>query len=114
MIIAVDFDGTLCEDKYPEIGAPMVGAVDVMRKLHEAGHYLILWTCRTGEELKHAVNWCLAQGIPLNRINDHCPENVAKYGEGGLKVYADRYIDDKAGFSSWFDEEERLRELGYL
>ena len=41
-------------------------------------------------------------------MNDHCPENLAKYGEGGMKVYADRYIDDKAGFTSWFEEMEKL------
>lgn len=110
MIIAVDFDGTLCEDAYPAIGAARPGAVSSMRRLYEDGHYLILWTCRTGELLKEAVNWCLEQGIPLSRINDHCPANVAKYGEGGLKVYADRYIDDKAGFASWFDE---MKALGY-
>lgn len=114
MIVAVDFDGTLCEDKYPAIGELRPGALEVMRQLHEAGHYLILWTCRCGDELKQAVNWCLERGIPIDRVNDHCPDNVAKYGEGGLKIYADRYIDDRAGFSSWFDEEEILKAKGFL
>ena len=108
MIIAVDFDGTLCENRYPEIGYPMPRAIDSMRRLHEDGHYLILWTCRTGERLKDAINWLLAHGIPIDRVNDHCPDNLAEYGEGGMKVYADRYIDDKAGFTSWFEEMEKL------
>lgn len=114
MIIAVDFDGTLCENKYPEIGELLPRALEVMKQLHEAGHYLILWTCRCGDDLKQAINWCLEHGIPIDRVNDHCPENVAKYGEGGLKIYADRYIDDKAGFISWFDEEETLKAKGFL
>ena len=108
MIIAGDFDGTLWEDRYPEIGYPMPQAIASMRRLHEDGHYLILWTCRTGERLKDAINWLLERGVPIDRVNDHCPENLAKYGEGGLKVYADRYIDDKAGFTSWFEEMEKL------
>lgn len=105
MIIAVDFDGTLCTDKYPSLGEPAVGAVKAMQELHKAGHYLIIWTCRTGERLKDAVNWLLANGIPFDRINDHNPENVAKYGEAGNKVYADIYIDDRnlGGFVGWFD-----------
>ena len=51
MIIAVDFDGTLCMGTYPEIGSPKPYAVEVMNKLKADGHYLILWTCRWGERL---------------------------------------------------------------
>lgn len=104
MIIAVDFDGTLCKSQYPAIGDVMPGAWDVMHELHEAGHYLIIWTCRTGQRLADAVNWLLEMDIPFNRINDHCPDNVAKYGDGGPKVYADLYIDDKnlGGFPGWY------------
>lgn len=103
MIIAVDFDGTLCEDQYPHIGKPMEGAVKAMADLSRQGHYLIVWTCRTGERLKDAVNWLREHHIPFSRINDHCPDNVAKYGDGGLKVYADVYIDDRnlGGFPGW-------------
>lgn len=110
MIIAVDFDGTLCEDQYPHIGKPMEGAVSAMQTLHEAGHYLIIWTCRTGEMLKDAVNWLLEHGIPFDRVNDHCPANLAQYGDGGHKVYADVYIDDRnlGGFVGWFDALDAL------
>lgn len=111
MIIAVDFDGTLAENKYPEIGKPMQGAVESMKRLYNDGHYLIIWTCRTGELLKDAINWLLAEGIPFHRVNDHNPENLAEYGgDGGLKIYADVYIDDKnlGGFVGWYDAMELL------
>lgn len=113
MIIAVDFDGTLCINKYPEIGAPQPGAVKVMKELHDQGHYLIIWTCRTGKLLLEAINWLLGQGIPFDRINDHCPNNVAKYGDGGPKIYADVYIDDKAlgGFPGWFVALDQLKDM---
>lgn len=65
MIIAVDFDGTLSMGPYPEIRNPKPYAVEMMNKLKDDGHYIILWTCRRGERLEDALNWLLEQGIPL-------------------------------------------------
>lgn len=111
MIIAVDFDGTLFRDAFPAVGEVMPGAVEAMRALHRAGHYLIIWTCRYGDRLLDAVNALATHGIPFDRINDHNPDNVAKYGgESGKKVYAHLYIDDKnlGGFPGW---EVALKEI---
>lgn len=80
MIIAVDFDGTLCESAYPSIGDVMPGAKKSLEELREKGHYIIIWTCRTGELLVNAINWLLEEGIPFDRVNDHDPENLAIYG----------------------------------
>lgn len=104
MIIAVDFDGTLFRDAFPAVGEVMPGAVDAMRALHRAGHYIIIWTCRHGDRLLDAINALTAHGIPFDRINDHNPENIRQYGgEAGKKVYAHIYIDDKnlGGFPGW-------------
>lgn len=104
MIIAVDFDGTLFRDAFPAVGEVMPGAVDAMRALHRAGHYIIIWTCRHGDRLLDAINALTAHGIPFDRVNDHNPDNVAKYGgESGKKVYAHIYIDDRnlGGFPGW-------------
>ena len=103
MIIAVDFDGTISRGKYPAIDGEQPYAGEVLRKLHEQGHYIIIWTCRCGERLLEAINWMVAHNIPFDRINDHNPENLAKYGEGGKKIYAHCYIDDKniGGFPGW-------------
>lgn len=113
MIIAVDFDGTLCRDAYPSIGEPMPGAIKGMQDLKAQGHYLIIWTCRTGDRLRDAVNWLLEQGIPFDRVNDHSAANIALYGAGGNKVYADVYIDDKAlgGFPGWFVAMDQLKDM---
>ncbi|MCE8193180.1 hypothetical protein JFY65_03210 [Porphyromonas gingivalis] len=111
MIIAVDFDGTLFRDAFPAVGEVMPGAVDAMRALHRAGHYLIIWTCRYGDRLLDAVSALVAHGIPFDRINDHNPENIRQYGgEAGKKVYAHIYIDDKnlGGFPGW---EVALKEI---
>lgn len=108
MIIAVDFDGTLHDGQYPVIGKPKPGAAEVMRRFKNEGHYLILWSCRTGEPLIDAVNWMAHHNIPFSRVNDHNPENVALYGDAGKKVFAHLYIDDRqiGGLPDW-EEIER-------
>ena len=51
-IIAIDFDGTIVEHKYPAIGAPIKGAIDTIKELQARGHRIILWTMRSGRELE--------------------------------------------------------------
>ena len=58
MTIAVDFDGTIVEHKYPKIGKEIPFAIDTLRTLSEEGHKLILWTSRDGELLEEALAFC--------------------------------------------------------
>lgn len=95
MIYAIDFDGTLCEDAYPEIGAPRPAVIDLCKVAKKAGEKLILWTCRQGDDLKAAVEWCAAQGVTFDAVNDNLPEMIEKFGNNCRKVNADAYIDDK-------------------
>lgn len=103
MIIAVDFDGVVSASTYPAVGVAHVGAVDALRQLHEEGHRLILWTCREGEDLLRAINWCLDSGIRWDNINCNDRDNIRKYENDTRKVYADLYVDDKqvGGFPGW-------------
>ena len=103
MIICIDFDGTIVDDAYPQVGKLKEGAKDVINNLVNSGHYVIIWTCRTGELMLNAINFLLTEGICFDQVNNHCPDNVFKYGPGGKKVYADVYIDDKnlGGFPGW-------------
>jgi trehalose-6-phosphatase len=68
-IIAVDFDGTIVEHVYPDIGAPVEGALETMTALAARGHKLILWTMRSGDKLDAAVEYLKKNGIPLWGIN---------------------------------------------
>lgn len=105
MIIAVDFDGTICRGTYPSIEGSQPYAVETLKKLHDDGHYIIIWTCRSGEKLTEAINWMLENGIPFNRVNAHNPENLKLYGDDSRKVYAHVYVDDKQvyGLPPWPD-----------
>lgn len=96
-IIAVDFDGTLCENKWPDIGAPNEELFSYLKLQQQRyGVRLILWTCRSGERLQKAVSFCSEHGLEFDAINENLPDVVALYGDNTRKISADVYIDDKA------------------
>ena len=74
-IIAIDFDGTLCTNAWPEIGEPHDEMINFMKKLHQKGHKIILWTCREGENLEKALEWCSERGIIFDAVNDNIEEH---------------------------------------
>ena len=94
--IAVDFDGTLAEDRFPEIGEPIFANIAALLAEQAYGAKIILWTCRTGRKLGEAVEWCGKQGIRFDAVNGNLPENIEKYGSDSRKVLADEYWDDRA------------------
>lgn len=96
MVIAVDFDGTLCESCWPEIGRANEGLIEWLRRCRESGDKLILWTCREEKLLDDALAWCRAWGLEFDSVNDNLPERIAQYGNNCRKVGADIYLDDKA------------------
>ena len=96
-IIAVDFDGTLCEDKYPNIGDANLELIEKLKVKQMYGTRLILWTCRCGDRLQEAVDWCSSHELIFDAINDNLPGVVAAMGgSNSRKVFADIYIDDKS------------------
>jgi hypothetical protein len=92
-IIAVDFDGTLVDHRYPDIGAPVPHAVDICRELNANGVHLILNTMRGDIYLEQAVAWCKTVGIKLWGANENPDQHL---WTSSPKVYAQRYIDDAA------------------
>lgn len=102
MIIAIDFDGTIVEHKYPEIGEEIPNAFKVLNVLKEEGHTLILWTFRSGKLLAKAVHYCKQNGLEFYAINSNSPEE-AYVPQLSRKIYADLYIDDRniLGIPDW-------------
>lgn len=94
-IIAVDFDGTLVTDKYPEIGNERLHFCAMVRKLQKLGIKSILWTSRTGKALDEAIKWCEENDLHFDTINTNIPEVIEFAGTDTRKVYADVYFDDK-------------------
>jgi hypothetical protein len=105
-IIAVDFDGTLCVDEFPKIGAANWGLIGYLLNKQKQGARLILWTCRCDKALDDAVAWCRRKGLIFDAVNDNIPGlTAAMHNSNSRKVYADIYIDDKAGT---YDFNERM------
>ena len=95
-IIAVDFDGTLCESAWPEIGEAREAVIETVKIAQAAGARLILWTSRTGGRLAEAVAWCAARGLIFDAVNANLPETLERYGGDSRKITADIYLDDRA------------------
>jgi dUTP pyrophosphatase len=94
MLIAIDFDGTIVEDHYPNIGPLRKNAAKVINRLQEEGHQIIIWTCRTNTEDIH--RFLRVNRIDFDRINENCPYRINYYkGTDPRKLGADMYIDDK-------------------
>lgn len=93
MYIAIDFDGTLVDHRYPDIGAEVPYAFDYLKQFKEKGAKLILLTMRSGDSLDQAVEFCKSKGIEFDHIN--CNPSQDSWTTS-RKVYANLYIDDAA------------------
>jgi len=102
MTIAVDFDGTIVEHKYPQIGKSLPFVFETLKALQDEGHLLILWTYRSGKMLDEAVEYCKRNGIEFYAINKNYPEEVFDTTIS-RKIVADLYIDDRnfGEFPGW-------------
>lgn len=105
MKIAVDFDGTIVEHRYPEIGEVKLFAFETLRELQKQGHILILWTYRYGKELEEAVEFCRKRGIEFYAVNKSYPEEEFDETQASRKLDVDLFIDDRnlGGFIDWSD-----------
>ena len=103
MIIAVDFDGTIVEHKYPYIGKEIPFAIETLKKLKEERHTLILWTVREGKLLEEAINFCKEKGLEFYAVNSNYPEEKKSHDNFSRKLKADIFIDDRnlGGLPDW-------------
>ena len=93
---AVDFDGTLTmTSEFPNIGVANIYLIDWLIGERNKGNKVILYTCRSGELLNEAIEFCNKRGLHFDAINENLPENIEKYGGDTRKIHADYYIDDR-------------------
>lgn len=100
--VAVDFDGTIVENEYPQLGKPMLFAFETLKELQKRGFVLILWTVRTGKLLDEAVEFCRQNGVEFYAVNRNHPEEFPD-PETPRKLDVDVFIDDRnlGGFPGW-------------
>ena len=117
-IFAVDFDGTITDSHFPELGNMRPDASRVLQRLVMAGHTIIIWTCRpvNGHGIEEMEKWLEEHGVPYHSINENAREVKFTTGQ---KIYADIYIDDRSidfyeNGVDWNLIEQKLEKLGFL
>lgn len=93
-LYAIDFDGTLVENNWPNIGKTNRDVLKAVQNLEKAGDKWILWTMRSGQPLEEAKEWCRRHDIHPIAVNDNDPRLIEEFGNNPRKVYADWYVDD--------------------
>jgi DNA-binding LacI/PurR family transcriptional regulator len=98
LIVAVDFDSTIYPYQYHE-GDDFEAIRQLVRDLYSLGCTIIIWTA--SEEERHAsIKYLLKQvEIPYHHFNENSP-NVKFTGR---KIYANAYLDDRAGLYEVFN-----------
>lgn len=101
--IAVDFDGTIVEDAYPNVGKAKIFAFETLKRLQTEGYRLILWTYRHGKHLQDAVDFCKQNGVEFYAVNSSFEGEVFDGTQASRKIDADWFIDDRnlGGFPGW-------------
>lgn len=102
-ILAIDFDGTIATESFPEVGTLIEDADVIIRKLYDEGHDIIINTCRTGKYEGLAEYFLRDHEIPFHFINSNLPRVLDQYKQDCRKISADFYIDNRniGGLPSW-------------
>lgn len=95
LIVAFDFDNTLCKSIYPSTGFANSEMVKLVRLLQKHNVYTILWTCRSDQDLEIVKEWCNSYNLNFDKYNEHSEIMKKKFDCASPKVYSDILIDDK-------------------
>jgi hydroxymethylpyrimidine pyrophosphatase-like HAD family hydrolase len=98
MKIYLDFDGTVVEHDYPRLGKPNPRAIEIITKLKNAGHEIILNTYRANLDkklLQDAVDYMNEKVFTDNGI-EFLNSKLHPYGLDWGTIHAtnELYIDD--------------------
>ncbi len=112
MIIAVDFDGTIVEHRFPAIGPEKPNALQTLKHLQGQGHKIIIWTCREDSYIEEMNIWFKEKGFKPDAVNHNFDKklNFARH-----KIYADIYIDDRnlGAIIDWSKIENELKRIKF-
>lgn len=109
-VIALDFDGTLCERAWPGIGEPKWPVIRAALEEQRQGALLILWTTREGEALDEALAWCKDVGLNLDGVNTSAQSWKDAYQNDPRKIEATEYWDDRAVDVAIIETRQMLKE----
>lgn len=107
-VIAIDFDGCICENQWPDCGAPNMDVIEEAKAARANGSELILWTCRSGKDLTDAVEYCKQYGLEFDAVNENVDSRKDEYMNDCRKVWADEYWDDRAVLKRYGDKKDTI------
>jgi len=96
VILSIDFDGTIVQDKYPGIGKALPGAIQAINELYDDGYCIIINSCRAREREDEMIDWLNRNGVKYCHCNENCCERIVNYRTDCRKISADCIIDDKS------------------
>lgn len=102
LVIAFDFDDTVYD--FHKKGRIYDEVITLIKKLKSINCYLICWTGQ--EDLEFVSDYLLKSGIPFDSINESPPFYKLK----SKKIYANAYLDDRAGLHQVYNELKFLTE----
>ena len=97
-VIAIDLDGTIWNEDYPNTGVPFPNAIETINAMVSEGYEIIIWTARDNENLM----FCKKELIdifelnPNVKFNQHSNYFTSIYKISSPKVNASIYLDDKS------------------
>ena len=103
-VIAMDYDGTLFTNSWPDSSAcPNHAVISKLKEFLQHGACVALWTCREGAVLDTAIEICKRVGLQFHSVNENAPV-VKQYLEKHhmsnplaiRKIMASIYVDDSA------------------
>lgn len=96
LVLGIDFDGTIVEEGFLNIGKIKPKTVEFMRQAIEKGHLIIVWTARSHQFEEECRKFLDENNIPYHYINENPEDPYFTKGIQGRKIYCDYYIDDRA------------------
>ena len=96
IVVAFDFDNTVYD--FHKKGRQYNDVIELLKQLKSINCYLICWTGQ--DDLKFVSEYLIENKIPFNAIN----ENPPFHNKVSRKIYANAYLDDRAGLKQVYDE----------
>jgi hydroxymethylpyrimidine pyrophosphatase-like HAD family hydrolase len=96
LVVAFDFDDTVYD--FHQKGRQYEEMIGLLKKLKSIDCYLICWTGQ--EDLEFVRSYLRLNDIPFDAVNENPPFHQST----SRKIYANAYLDDRAGLKQVFDE----------
>lgn len=113
--VMVDFDGTLSEFQYPDIGPPIPGARDFLHELKRMGMFIVIYTARMSPAFRtQEERWAMYDSLRNWLRDNEMPFDEIDFGDEGKRV-AMVYVDDRGAAAGpdvpWYETLRRVREI---